>query len=224
MKSKSKSNTKEAEVDWPACQLMLQIEPGPGAKDRLAAALGAGRVAAVLIQPKAGEQLGAGEVKALVSIAQEHGAAAILYEDVELAMTLKADGVHVPAGVEAADQVLAVRTALGREASVGVDAGGSRHQAMAAGEAGADYVAFGAAHRTEEARAARDDLVAWWGEIFEVPCVALDLATADEVEMADRNGADFAALRVESATSAEAVAALVGDADMRLIQSSDNGG
>lgn len=224
MKSTSKSKAKEAEVDWPACQLMLQIEPGPGARERLAAALSAGRVAAVMIQPKAGEQLGAGEVKPLVALAQEHGAAAILYDDVDLAVTLKADGVHVPAGDEAADQVAAARTTLGRDASIGVDAGASRHQAMAGGEAGANYVAFGLANPSEDARSVRDDLVAWWGEIFEVPCVAMDLVTADEVEMADRNGADFASLVVPSSASAEAVAALVGEADMRLIQSSDNGG
>lgn len=224
MKSKSKSKVKESEVDWPACQLMLQVEPGPGAADRLAAALDSGRVAAVLIQPRAGEQLGAGEVKPLVGIAQEHGVAAIVFEDLDLAVTIKADGLHVPAGADAAAYIATARAALGRDASVGVDAGGSRHQAMAAGEAGADYVAFSAANTSKEARSERDDLVTWWAEIFEVPCVALSLATADDVEMADRNGADFASLVLPSAETAEAIASLVGDADMRLIQSSDNGG
>ena len=73
--SKSKSKTAATDVDWPTCQLMLVIEPGPGARERLTAALQAADVQAVLIKPKPGDQLGAGEVKPLVDLAQEIGRA-----------------------------------------------------------------------------------------------------------------------------------------------------
>ncbi len=212
-----------SDVDWPACQLMLVIEPGPGARERLQAALQQATVSAVLIRPKPGDQLGAGEVKPLVDLAQDQGAAAILFENVELTKTLRADGVHIPAGLDVRTQVAAARAVLGPEASIGVDAGASRHAAMEAGEAGAEYVAFGITQMSEDAHAERDALIAWWGEIFEVPCVALDLQTADEVETADHDGADFAGLVIRLDQSVDDVMQLVGDADMRLLRGDDAG-
>ena len=209
---------KDKDVDWPACQLMLVIEPGPGARERLRAALEAATVAAVLIRPKPGDQLGAGEVKPLVDLAQDQGAAAILFEDIDLVKVLRADGVHVPAGLNVREHVEAARAVLGADASVGVDAGTSRHQAMEAGEAGAEYVAFGVVADTDEGRAERDALVAWWADIFEIPCVALDLRTSDEVAAASRMGADFAGLSLDRSRSADEVAELVGAADMALMQ------
>ena len=200
---------------------MLIIEPGAGARDRLKAAFEAGQPSVVLIRPKTGDKLGAGEVKPLVDVAQDQGAAAILFEDADLAALVKADGVHLPAGLDVRLRVEAARAVLGAEASIGVDAGHSRHSAMEAGEAGAEYVAFGAGDGTEAGRCARDDLIAWWGEIFEVPCVALDLASGAEVAAANHNGADFAGLVVPSDASIEAVMTLVGDADMALMQNDD---
>ena len=218
-KTKSKSKSPAADNDWPACQLMLVIEPGPGARERLQAALEQATVAAVLIRPKPGDQLGAGEVKPLVDLAQDQGAAAILFEDADLAKTLRADGIHVPAGLNVREHVEAARAVLGADASIGVDEGTSRHVAMEAGEVGAEYVAFGAPGQTEAARTQRDELITWWAEIFEVPCVALDLESVDDVAAADHHGADFAALTVPLHQSVEAVMALVGDADMRLLNS-----
>ena len=220
----AKSNKSEkSQTDWPSCQLMLVIQPGPGARERLQAAFEQATVAAVLIRPKAGDRLGAGEVKPLVDLAQDQGAAAILYDDADLAKTLRADGVHVPAGLNVREHVEAARAILGPDASIGVDAGGSRHAAMEAGEAGAEYVAFGLAEASEEARTDRDTLVAWWADIFEVPCVALDIATADEVAAADRNGADFAGLVISLTQPVDAIMTLAGEADMRLIQGTATG-
>ena len=220
----AKSKSKAAEIDWPACQLMLVIEPGPGALERLRGAFEQGTVAAVLIRPKGGDELGAGEVKPLVDLAQDQGAAAILFDNAELAKILRADGVHVPAGLSVREQVVAARAVLGDEASIGVDAGASRHAAMEAGEAGAEYVAFGAISNSDEARTLRDELVAWWADIFEVPCVALDLVTVDDVVTAHRIGADFAGLIISAAVPVAGVMKLVGDADMALLNASDAGG
>ena len=214
--SKSKSKTTATDVDWPNCQLMLVIEPGPGARERLTAALQAADVQAVLIKPKPGDQLGAGEVKPLVDLAQDQGAAAILFEDADLAKTLRADGIHVAPGLSVRERVTAARAVLGTDASIGVDAGTSRHYAMEAGEAGADYVAFGAADGSTEARTQRDELIQWWAEIFEVPCVALDLADADAVERADHLGADFAALSLPAQMTVADVERLVADTGSRI--------
>lgn len=206
---------KQKVVDWPPCQLMLVVEPGPGALQRLKAALECATISAVLIRPMAGDKLGAGEVKPLVDLIQDQGAAALLFGDAVLTKTLGADGVHLPAGLDTAQRVAAARALLGPEANLGVDAGHSRHTAMEAGEGGADYVAFSAAEATEESRRARDDLVTWWAEIFEIPCVAMDIHSADDAEQADTCGADFAALTLPRQT-VEEIMVLAGDVNNRL--------
>ena len=66
---------------------------------------------------------------------------------------------------------------------------------MVLGELGADYVAFAPAGADAEVRAARRDLLAWWAELFEVPCVAWDVADAGEGRELVLAGADFLACR-----------------------------
>jgi thiamine monophosphate synthase len=86
---------------------------------------------------------------------------------------------------------------------------------MIAGEAGADYVAFGidpALAAAEGAEAARDDrlaLVAWWAEIFETACVALDVADADEAAALAEHGADLVDIRLSPGRTASDTAAFV---------------
>jgi thiamine-phosphate pyrophosphorylase len=65
---------------------------------------------------------------------------------------------------------------------------------MIMAELGVDYVAFGPAKANEAARDRRAELIAWWTEIFEVPCVAWDVETAEEAERLAGLGADFIAL------------------------------
>jgi thiamine-phosphate pyrophosphorylase len=180
------------------CRIYIEVRPGPGAADRLHAALDQVDAAAVLVRPRGGDKLGAGDVKPLVDIAQKAGVAAVLAEDAALARTLRADGVHLEARPDMADRLAEARSILGSGAIIGVDPGHSRHAAMEAGEAGADYIAFGIGAATstpDTAKARRDEFLAWWAELFEVPCVALDIADA-------REAADLAALGVEFVVAA----------------------
>jgi thiamine-phosphate pyrophosphorylase len=221
-KSTSKKSTKPADdLDWPTCQLMLTVTPGAGALEALRAAFGHCQPAAVLIRPKPEHHLGAGEVKLLVDLAQDYGAAALIYDDVRLARTVRADGVHLHVQTDGTVTALIAeaRAALGPASNIGIDAGISRHRAMEAGEAGADYVAFGAAEDTPLARQARDDLVSWWSDIFEVPCVALDVVSA-EAAKAESDGTDFVALTLPPGASIDAVMSLVGKIDSILSLSS----
>jgi thiamine-phosphate pyrophosphorylase len=98
------------------------------------------------------------------------------------------------------------RDILGGRFIVGADAGRSRHDAMTLGEAGADYVGFGIPAHVEDresARSRRLELVGWWSEIFEVPCVAFDVETAEEAARLAAAGADFVALRAPALPAAE---------------------
>ena len=218
---------KKNDVDWPPCQLMLTVEPGAGARAQLKAALEAATVSAVLIRPKPGDMLGAGEVKTLVDLVQDLGAVAILYEDAQLAKTLRADGVHLPpglpGGVDVRERIEHARAILGDAASIGADAGTSRHAAMEAGEAGAEYVAFGVADSTDESRARRDELIAWWAGIFEVPCVALDMHSVEDVERADHDGADFVALTLPNRSGGDVVGLVGSIAERLALEPEDRG-
>ncbi len=201
------------------CRIYLVVEAEPAAIERLTAAVGAADVACCLILPAAGAAaLDAAVAGAIVKVAQAAGVAALLANDVELARTLRADGVHLSPARNLLALYTAARQTLGPQAIVGTDVGVSRHEAMSLAEAGADYIAFGApSHLSDRARARerRDDLMAWWGDIFEVPCVALDVDGAEEAERLARAGADFVAVRlaaVASAASAQDLVAGIGAA------------
>jgi thiamine-phosphate pyrophosphorylase len=188
-------------------ELFAVLEAGAGAAECLAAALEAADLASLLILPPAGASLEPGAAKPLVDLAQNAGTAALIAGDAELARALGADGVHLGAGRDLAGAYAQARGIVGRRGIVGVDPGISRHDAMTLAEAGADYIAFGApAHLKDraKARARRDELVAWWGEIFEVPCVAFDVETAEEAEMLAGAGADFIAIGLAADAGREA--------------------
>ena len=118
----------------------------------------------------------------------------IVNDSISLAKRLGADGVHL--GQEDGD-VREAREILGREAQIGVTCHDSRHMAMDAGEAGADYVAFGAFFPTttkEVKHQAGLDLLEWWQGLFELPCVAIGGITPDNCAPLVRAGADFLAV------------------------------
>ncbi len=180
-------------------QLMLVLEASAGAVERLAAALGAARIASVVIEPAAGRALDAATAASLVAAIQKANAAALISGDAHLARALMADGVHLPPGEALEADYADAHVTLGTRFVVGTNAGTSRHDAMSLGEAGAAYVGFGlplAAEITADAIEEQLELVAWWAEIFEVPCVAFDVASADAAAALARAGADFVAIRV----------------------------
>ena len=176
-------------------QIFLVVEAGEGARERLAATLGAG-AASVLIMPSAGRPLAGPAVSPLIEQAQAAGAAALVYGDAALARQLKADGVHMAQsnGDDLVEHYELARKTVGPQAIVGVPIGHSRHTAMTVGEAGADYIAFGLPTDLPDiaaARARRLELIGWWAQIFEVPCVALDVDTPAEARELAQAGADF---------------------------------
>jgi thiamine-phosphate pyrophosphorylase len=131
---------------------------------------------------------------ALKPIVQDAGAAFILNDRPDLAAKLDADGVHV--GQEDASYAQA-RAAMGRDKIVGVTCHDSRHLAMQAAEAGADYVAFGAFYptRTKDPKtSASPELLEIWSETTETPCVAIGGITVENAEPLVRAGADFLAV------------------------------
>jgi thiamine-phosphate pyrophosphorylase len=137
-----------------------------------------------------------------VELAQARGVATLIETDAALARTLRADGVHVPWSKDIVARYKEAREILGGRFIVGADAGRLRDDAMTLGEAGADYIGFGIPAHVEDresARARQLELVAWWAEIFEPPCVAFDVDTVEEGARLARAGADFVALKAPPA-------------------------
>jgi thiamine-phosphate pyrophosphorylase len=132
--------------------------------------------------------------KKLCRIAQARGVAFLINDRPDLAKACGADGVHV--GQEDASYAEA-RRILGPKAIVGVTCHDSRHLAMEAGEAGADYVAFGAFYptSTKEAKTkAEPEILSWWRDVTVVPAVAIGGITPANASPLVRAGADFLAV------------------------------
>ncbi len=130
----------------------------------------------------------------VLPIAQAAEIAVLINDRPDLAAELGADGVHVGQSDMAAK---AAREIVGPDAIVGVTCHDSRHLGMEAGEQGADYVAFGAFYPTDtkdpRARAA-PELLEWWQEMIEIPCVAIGGIAPENAEPLVRAGADFLAV------------------------------
>lgn len=130
------------------------------------------------------------QIARLLPEAHRRGVPLVLEGRADLAASEGCDGVHLPAERRA---IQSVRRALGEDAIVGAAAAQSRHLGMEAGEAGADYVAFGLFDPAPEPPA--EDLLEWWQEMMELPCVALGGVTLENAAALAAAGADFLALR-----------------------------
>jgi thiamine-phosphate pyrophosphorylase len=127
-------------------------------------------------------------------IAQDRDVAFILNDRADLAAELECDGVHVGQG----DTPYAeARRLVGDDAIVGVTCKADRDLAFEAGEAGADYVAFGAffPSTTKQITTPADtDILTWWQELMIIPCVAIGGITVDNCASIIEAGADFLAV------------------------------
>lgn len=194
------------------CQLYLisPLDVGGTFPDRLARALDAGAVAAFQFRVKDMDQHAAARLaEPLQAICAARGVAFIVNDSVPLAKRLKADGVHLGQGD---GDVREAREELGPDVQIGVTCHASRHLAMEAGEAGADYVAFGSffASKTKNSEHRPGlDLIQWWSGLFEIPCVAIGGITPANCAPLVTAGADFLAVSgaIWSADEAAAVRA-----------------
>ena len=131
---------------------------------------------------------------AIFPLAQDLGVACLVNDRADLAKLAGADGVHIG---QSDGTVAAARKHVGKDGIVGVTCHDSRHLAMEAAEAGADYVAFGAFFDTATKVAptrANLDILSWWQEIMEIPCVAIGGITPDNGAELVKAGADFLAV------------------------------
>lgn len=166
----------------PLCRLYL-IAPATLAPEALEPLAEAGDIACLLLR---GADDGS---RRLIAAAQALGIAVLILDDAKLAEALGADGVHLSSD----KAVKGARRILGADSIAGVGCGASRHAAMLAGEAEADYVAFSG--REDDPGAAADpEILTWWQIMMTVPCVAMGRVGLDQVSALAEAGADFVAL------------------------------
>lgn len=180
------------------CQLYLLSPPS----------LEPARFAPLLEQAFAGGEIGAFQLRlkgaaddailaacqVLMPVVRAANCAFILNDRPDLAARVGADGVHIG---QQDGSMKDARRHLGPDAIIGVTCHNSRHLAMQAGEAGADYVAFGAFYPTATKvteTVAEPDLLTWWQETMEIPCVAIGGITIAHAGGLRRAGADFLAI------------------------------
>jgi thiamine-phosphate pyrophosphorylase len=181
----------------PTCQLYLISPPviTPAFIDTLAAALDGGPAAAFQLRLKGLDDHSiARAAEPIQKLCADRDVAFIVNDSIALAKRLGADGVHL--GQEDGDAREA-RQVLGPAVQIGITCHDSRHLAMEAGEAGADYVAFGAFYPTgtKETRHQPDpSILSWWTTLFELPCVAIGGITAANAAPLVKAGADFLAV------------------------------
>jgi thiamine-phosphate pyrophosphorylase len=158
--------------------------------DDLAAALNAFDVAAVLMRFEPGDEAALlAQVKTLRILVQSNGAALLLDGHFHLVAQAEADGAHLTG----TDALRAAIPTLRPKSIAGCGGLETRHDAMLAGESGADYVMFGEPNGRRPGFEAVLERVAWWTEIFQVPCVGY-AADVDEAAALARAGAEFVAI------------------------------
>ena len=178
------------------CRIYLITPPAlepVGFADRLAAALDAGDVGAVQLRLKdVDDDALRRAIDVLRPVTQARGVAFIMNDRPDLAVSHGCDGAHVGQ----TDTAAAVARKILGELTMGVTCHDSRHLALEAGEAGADYIAFGAFFptTTKDATPANIETLRWWAEMMEIPVVAIGGITAANCAPLVQAGADFLAV------------------------------
>jgi thiamine-phosphate pyrophosphorylase len=180
----------------PDCRLYLELPARPSVafETELGEAASRADIGCVLLRTLSEHPIDPSEARAVVASAQTLGIACLIEEDAKLAISLGADGVHILADAEAYRQA---RALLGNDANIGDGCGVNRHDAMRLAEMGADYIAFGSGPGGQVPLDQCIELIAWWSEIFVVPCVAWDIARAEDAARLAAAGADFAAMSAQ---------------------------
>lgn len=175
-----------------------QIEDVPAFVDLFRAAIQGGDVASLQIRLKQGDQIDPIATRAVAQavkrICQAEHIALIINDSPQLARALEADGVHL--GMNDMD-IAEARAIVGEDMFIGATCKNSRHQAMIAGEAGADYVAFGAFYPSEtksDTTPAEPDVLTWCQMFLTLPCVAIGGITLENAAPLVSAGADFLAV------------------------------
>jgi thiamine-phosphate pyrophosphorylase len=175
--------------------LISPQEVGGSFPERLKAAFEPGLATAFQLRVKdIGERELARLAEPLQRICADANVAFIVNDSMSLAKRLGADGVHLG---QSDGDIRDARALLGPSAQIGKTCHDSRHLAMEAGEAGVDYVAFGAFYpTTTKPSSYRPDpsILSWWSAVFEIPCVAIGGITADNAKPLVDAGADFLAV------------------------------
>lgn len=170
-------------------------EVGGSFPDRLRLALEPGLATAFQLRVKdTDEHELARLAEPLQRICADAGIAFIVNDSMALAKRIGADGVHLG---QSDGDIREARALLGPGAQIGKTCHDSRHLAMEAGEAGADYVAFGAFYptTTKPSHYQPDpSILSWWSTLFEIPCVAIGGITPANGEPLVQAGADFLAV------------------------------
>jgi thiamine-phosphate pyrophosphorylase len=190
------------------------------------AALAAADIAAVLLRlAESDERTLINRAKAAAEIVQRRDVALLIEDKPELVARAGADGAHLT-GIEAFAAALAL---LKPDRIAGAGGLRSRHDAMLAGEANADYVMFGDPDRQIERHGERHgerngrrlpfeevlERLEWWASLVELPCIGY-AANLDEVGPLARTGADFVALGDWIWTHPQGVAAAIAAAAKNL--------
>jgi thiamine-phosphate pyrophosphorylase len=175
--------------------LISPQEVGGAFPNRLKAALEPGVAAAFQLRVKQVEEHELARLaEPLQRICADADVAFIVNDSMALAKRLGADGVHLG---QSDGDIREARALLGPAAQIGRTCHDSRHLAMEAGEAGADYVAFGAFYPTTTKPShyrPEPAILTWWSALFEIPCVAIGGITPDNVRPLVDAGADFIAV------------------------------
>ena len=217
MASRSKTSRPKHAAPRPAPRLYLvtpRIEDAQAFSAQLAPALAAGDVAAVLLRlADSDERTQINRAKTLAPVVQDKDAALLLGGHADLVARAGADGAHLN-GIAA---FTAASERLKPERIVGVGGLSTRHDAMTAAEAGADYVMFGEPDVAGQRPSfeAIEERIAWWAEVFESPCVGF-AATIEEVAPLALAGADFIALGDWLWRDPQTIAAAIAEAARHL--------